>query len=76
MPLNTYEKFKKMGKPGATITKDMNQAKAHLNALTQSGIILKNITDQLLEDGVKKFTDSYHDVLTTIREKKEKIAAG
>ncbi len=71
VPPSTYKNFRDHGKPEITLTKGIEQAKGHLSELAELGIDLESITDYLLEDGVKKFSDSFRALMLAIQEKRE-----
>jgi transaldolase len=74
MPLETIEKFSDHGNVGLTIDKDLPRAHAELDALEQVGISYNQVTQQLLDEGVQKFADSFHQLFQGIDSKKNAIA--
>ena len=58
---------------GAALGRDAAAAEATLQAFRAVGGDIEAVTDELLEDGVKKFADSYVDMLDTLRHKIEII---
>jgi transaldolase len=74
MPLETIENFSDHGKVAATIEKDVQQAHAELDALEKVGISYDKVTQQLLDEGVQKFADSFHQLFKGIDDKKNAIA--
>jgi transaldolase len=75
MPLKTMMAFKDHGKVKATIEQDLQDARDVFEKLVSIGINLEQATVQLEEEGVKKFSDSYNDVLGAISKKVESIKA-
>jgi transaldolase / glucose-6-phosphate isomerase len=69
LPLATLEAFRDHGHPRSSLVEAIDAAGETLNTLDQVGISLKEITDQLLKEGVQSFADSYDALLTTIRAK-------
>ena len=59
MPHNTLEAYVDHGKVEDTVTKDMNQALSMPSALKELGIEVSKILDDLQEEGVKKFSESF-----------------
>src|SRR5215472_12560947 len=57
MPLKTLESFRDHGRVGRTIENDIPKAKAELAALEEVGIHYNQVTQQLQDEGVQKFTD-------------------
>jgi transaldolase len=75
MPLKTMMAFKDHGKVRAAIEQDLQDARDVFEKLVSIGINLEQATVQLEEEGVKKFSDSYNDVLGAIGRKVESIKA-
>src|SRR5437660_1934166 len=75
MPLETIENFSYHGRVGLTIEKDIPQARAELEALERLGIHYDAVTQQLLDEGVQKFADSFHELFRGIEGKKQSIQA-
>src|SRR5579859_4847081 len=73
MPLETIENFRDHGRVSRTIENDIPQAKAELEMLESVGISYKAVTQQLLDEGVQKFADSFHQLFQGIEEKKKAI---
>ncbi|HNR68725.1 MAG TPA: transaldolase [bacterium] len=66
LPLPTYEIFKNTGKTEPTITEGLEEAWAEISALRSAGINLHRITDELLSQGVKLFSDAFAELLNSI----------
>lgn len=75
MPLETLRAFLERGSVAETLTEDVGMAQNHIQELESAGIMMSEVTDQLLEEGIKKFTDSYDNALKIIEEKLSKVAA-
>ncbi len=73
MPLETIENFRDHGRVASTIEKDLPQAHAELDALEQLGIYYHVVTQQLQDEGVQKFADSFHELFRGIAEKQKAI---
>lgn len=73
MPLKTMTAFKDHGKVLAAIEQDLQDARDVFEKLVSIGINLEQATVQLEEEGVKKFSDSYNDVLGAISRKVESL---
>jgi len=76
VPPATYKTFRDHGTPKTTLTKGLKQAHADLAKLEKVGIKLKDVTDFLLQDGVKKFAESFETLMQSIADKKEQITQG
>lgn len=73
MPLETINSFRDHGKPRLRIEDDIPGAQAALDALENVGIHYAQITQQLLDEGVQKFADSFHQLFGGIDSKKQAI---
>jgi transaldolase len=74
MPLETIENFRDHGRVGDTVEKDIPGARAELDALEKVGISYHQVTQQLQDEGVQKFADSFHQLFKTIENKRQAIA--
>ena len=75
VPPATLRAFQDHGRPVRTIDTDVAGARGHLAALAAEGIDLRDVTDVLEADGVRKFVDSFTSLLATITAKLAKGAA-
>ncbi len=75
MPPDTIQAFIDHGKVNPTLSKGIDKAKSQLKKLRELGIDLNKITDKLLVDGVKSFSDSFKSLLASLEEKVKKIKA-
>jgi transaldolase len=73
MPLETIENFRDHGRVRLSVEDDIPQAKAELAALEEIGIHYDQVTQQLLDEGVQKFADSFHELFLGIESKKQAI---
>ena len=73
MPDATLEAYNDHGFPQATIEKGVDEAIAHLNFIRNSGINLNEITDLLVEAGVKQFSDSFDNLIHNISTKRKSL---
>jgi transaldolase len=73
MPLETIENFRDHGRVSHTIENNIPQAKAELAALEEVGIHYDQVTQQLQDEGVQKFADSFHELFKGIESKKQAI---
>jgi transaldolase len=72
MPLTTLESFRDHGRVRLSIEDQLREAQAQLAALADVGILYDEVTRQLQEEGVQKFTDSFHTLFQCI-DKKRKV---
>ena len=73
MPDATLEAYNDHGFPQSTIEKGVDEAIAHLNFIRNSGINLNEITDLLVEAGVKQFADSFDNLIHNISTKRKSL---
>jgi transaldolase / glucose-6-phosphate isomerase len=66
MPPETLAAFRDHGRPASRIEQDVAGAMSVLDELERSGISLQKITDDLLEDGIKKFVDPFTKLLKAV----------
>jgi len=76
MPLETVENFADHGRVRDSIEDDPEGARQTLDSLEQIGIHYAQVTQQLLDEGVQKFADSFHQLFAGIDSKKNAIKAG
>ena len=73
MPLGTIKNFRDHGVVARTVDKNQKGAQAELDALEKVGISYDQVTQQLLDEGVKKFADSFHQLFAGIESKHKAI---
>ena len=56
-----------------TVDRDVATAHAQIEALESNGISMKAVTDQLLDEGVKSFSDSFAKMLDGVESKRQKL---
>ncbi len=71
LPLETIDAYRDHGKPAATLDKNIKDAHGVLEHLPSLGIDIDKVTQQLEDEGVKKFIDAYEALLKTLRQKRE-----
>lgn len=69
VPEGTMNAMLDHGTPGAALAEGLDEARAQIDALEESGVSLNKITDDLLAAGVKSFADSYETLLGRIEAK-------
>jgi transaldolase len=74
MPLETVKNFADHGVAALTVENDVPGAQAALDGLEKEGIHYDQVTQQLLDEGVQKFADSFHQLFAGIDAKKNAIA--
>jgi transaldolase len=76
MPLETIENFRDHGRVALTVENDIEEAHQVLDELEKIGISYAQVTQQLLDEGVQKFADSFHHLFAGIKSKQEAIKQG
>lgn len=69
MPLQTIEAVKKIDHPVSAIETDLDRFRADLAAIESAGILMNDVTAELLKAGVQSFADSFDGLLNDIRDK-------
>ncbi len=70
VPPKTLEEFIDHGAVKLTLESDLEEARSQLDSLPELGIHLYDVTAELLDEGVDKFSESYDALIKTITEKK------
>jgi transaldolase len=76
MPMETINNFRDHGQVRYSIEDNIPAAHQTFEELEKVGISYKQVTQQLLDEGVQKFADSFHQLFKGIDGKKQAIAAG
>ena len=76
VPLPTIDAFRDHGRVRAALPGDPAQAQTDLDQLKQAGISMDQATQQLEDDGVRLFMESYDSLIKSLHEKKEALKAG
>jgi transaldolase/glucose-6-phosphate isomerase len=63
IPPATFDAFRDHGKPRPSLTEDVDGARAVMERLGEVGISMKEVTDRLLSEGVKLFSDAFAKLL-------------
>lgn len=73
VPQKTLDAFQDHGTAEKTIDQGVENARQQVADLADLGIDLDQVTQELEEEGVKKFADSFTALLETIRERMDKL---
>jgi transaldolase len=73
LPPKTLEAFLDHGTVASTLETGLEEAYAQLEKLAQLGIDMDEMTRQLLDEGVRKFTESYDGLMEAIAEKQKEF---
>lgn len=75
MPLATIESFRDHGHIRLSIEEQLPQAQEQIATLASVGIDYAQVTQQLQEEGVQKFLDSFHTLFACIEAKRKQLQA-
>jgi transaldolase len=73
MPRETFEAYKDHGVPRVRIHDDLDRAQDVLDGLAELGIEESQVYEELEQEGVRKFSDSYDSLLETLAEKEKAV---
>jgi transaldolase len=76
LPPQTFEPFRDHGKVGLSLERNLVEAKETLARIAQVGIDINQVCQQLQDDGVKAFADSYEGLLASIKSKQAALKSG
>jgi transaldolase / glucose-6-phosphate isomerase len=76
VPPATFSAFRDHGRVRASLEENLDQARETIKELAANGIDLKQVTQQLQDEGVKAFMDSFHTLSDSIRAKQAAITSG
>jgi transaldolase len=74
LPFETIDAFRDHGLARATIEAGLDDSERSLDRLEAMGISLKKVTDQVLHEGVQKFTEPFDKMVRAIDAKREAVA--
>jgi transaldolase len=74
MPEETIKAYQDHGDPQSRLQSGLDEAKALLEKLGQAGVDYDDLTDTLEREGVEKFSDSFDQLLASLRAKQQSLA--
>ena len=66
IPPSTFEAFRDHGRLRASLEEDIEAAHRTMEALEQAGISMKEVTDRLVDDGVRLFAEPFEKLLSAV----------
>jgi transaldolase len=69
LPLETLRAYRDHGRPALRLEEGVGEARRVLEHLPQAGIDLGAVTQQLEDEGVKKFLDDFDSLMSTLKAK-------
>ncbi|HUJ32542.1 MAG TPA: bifunctional transaldolase/phosoglucose isomerase [Candidatus Acidoferrum sp.] len=76
IPPATYDAFREHGHPRASLEEGIDAARATMETLARVGISMKAATDQLTQQGVKLFEESFDQLLAAVGKRSAKNVPG
>src|SRR5206468_3317285 len=73
MPLKTLEAFRDHGVVRPTLTEGLDEARAVLQGAERLGLDLHGVTERLIVDGVRLFSDAFDALLEAVAAKRARI---
>ena len=74
MPLDTITAFIDHGEVKRTLDRDIDGARHAIRLVEAEGITMKQVTDELITEGVASFAKSFDELLGTIESKRKELA--
>jgi transaldolase len=76
MPPATIAAFRDHGEVQQTVTARVGAAEGLLKELERAGISMRDVTDQLLTEGIASFQKSFDELLAGISKKSQELVPG
>jgi len=73
LPPETIDAFMDHGRARAVLAEGLTHARNDLSALTSLGISMHTVTEELQEDGVRKFAEAYDKLIEALETKRERL---
>lgn len=74
LPDVTVDAFRDHGRVAATVEQDLEESRKNLERLEALGIAMKQVTDELVEEGIRKFIEPYDALLADLEQKRKTLA--
>ena len=71
VPPATMDAFRDHGRPRPSLEEDLEGAFTVMEALAQVGISIKEVTEKLLDDGLRLFADAFDRLLAAVEKKRQ-----
>ncbi len=75
MPMETLEAYRDHGNPAPRLEEGVDEAAAVLQRLPELGIDLKQVTQQLVEEGIEKFNKPFDSLLNALDKKRRHVTS-
>src|SRR5947209_17755808 len=73
MPAATFNAFRDHGRPRARLVEGMEQALATMSTLSECKVDMEQVTEKLLVDGERLFSDSFDQIMSVISRKRQEL---
>jgi len=73
MPAATFNAFRDHGRPRASLLEGMDEALATMSTLAECKIDMEQVTEKLLVDGARLFSDSFDQIMSVISRKRQEL---
>ena len=73
MPAATFNAFRDHGKGYSSLLTGLDEAKETMSLLADCGIDMNQVTQRLLEEGVRLFADAFDQLMSTISQKRKEL---
>lgn len=74
LPDETVDAFRDHGRAALTLESDLDEQHRVLEELDRIGVSMKQVTDELVEEGVKKFSDPFDALIQDLEAKRKSLA--
>ena len=72
MPPATLDAFRDHGRPRASLVEDIDDARDTMASVADLGISMKQVTDRLLTEGVRLFSESFEKLLKAVDRQRQR----
>ena len=73
MPVDTLATFMDKGVVEDTLVKSVDESEELIHSLSEVGISIDRVTNQLLDQGVQSFSDSFDKLMSILASKIQKV---
>jgi transaldolase/glucose-6-phosphate isomerase len=75
IPPATFDAFRDHGRPRESLTEDVEGARTTMESLRAARISMKEVTDKLLADGIRSFSEAFDKLLAAVDKRKQGAGA-
>ncbi len=74
MPDETVDAFRDHGRVEDTVERDLEEQRSVLARLEKIGISMKQVTDELVDEGIEKFNQPFDELMEALEEKRKSLS--